>query len=623
MASKLKKAIGAVKDQTSISLAKVSNNTSTNLEVAVLKATTHDAVPIDDKYVNEILHLVSSNKIHAAACARAIGKRIGRTRNWVVALKSLMLVLRIFQDGDPYFPREVLHAMKRGAKILNLSSFRDDSNSSPWDFTSFIRTFALYLDERLECFLTGKLQRRYTPERSTSIYHRSKSRGALRPNDPVRDMKPAMLLDKMSSWQRLLDRAIATRPTGAAKTNHLVHISLYAIVQESFDLYKDISDGLTLVLDSFFHLQYQNCVVAFQTCIKAVKQFEELSAFYSLCKSLGVGRSSEYPSVQAISEELIEMLQEFLKDQSSFPSNAKPVTNRLMIGPAPPPNVRSRSSRHDSYGGQSSDFSPTTDGLSDRTSEFGSQGTSLEDLISATERWTGPAISIDLEAYPASQRDDAFGVNDTGSSRSLPVSSSIVDLMSLDDWTEQDEIDEQDHQQDQEGGTEKGNLESSDSKNWEIVLAETISSPLSDNNTNTFNAFTEQPPAAEENHSTAINGWDLVLFEAAPPQQPTTNVPLPSNNHYNPFLMDPIELPEASNQQSNISVPTFQATPTFSAQNPYNTPFPVQNENDPFACGAEFSGEQTFSSSTDQQNLLHEQQLWLQNQNKIIAKHWS
>ncbi|KAK6157312.1 hypothetical protein DH2020_011560 [Rehmannia glutinosa] len=600
MASKLKKAIGAVKDQTSISLAKVSNNTSTNLEVAVLKATTHDAVPIDDKYVNEILHLVSSNKIHAAACARAIGKRIGRTRNWVVALKSLMLVLRIFQDGDPYFPREVLHAMKRGDKILNLSSFRDDSNSSPWDFTSFIRTFALYLDltsrvlsDQESCSVDTRLndQLRFTTGARA---------GRVKANDPVRDMKPAMLLDKMSSWQRLLDRAIATRPTGAAKTNHLVHISLYAIVQESFDLYKDISDGLTLVLDSFFHLQYQNCVVAFQTCIKAVKQFEELSAFYSLCKSLGVGRSSEYPSVQAISEELIETLQEFLKDQSSFPSNAKPVTNRLMIGPAPPPNVRSRSSRHDSYGGQSSDFSPTTDGLSDRT-------------------WTGPAISIDL-GVPASQRDDAFGVNDTGSSRSLPVSSSIVDLMSLDDWTEQDEIDEQDHQQDQ---TEKGNLESSDSRNWEIVLAETISSPLSDNNTNTFNAFTEKPPAAEDNHSTAINGWDLVLFEAAPPQQPTPNVPLPSNNHYNPFLLDPIELPEVSNQQSVISVPTFQATPTFSAQNHYNTPFPVQNEDDPFACGAEFSGEQMLSSPTDQQNLLHEQQLWLQNQNKIIAKHWS
>ena len=94
---------------------------------------------------------------------RAIGRRNGRTKNWIVAAKSLVLVLRIFQDGDPYFPKEVLHAMKRGYKILNLSSFRDELTSTcHWDFTAFVRTFALYLDERLDCFLTGKLQRRRT-----------------------------------------------------------------------------------------------------------------------------------------------------------------------------------------------------------------------------------------------------------------------------------------------------------------------------------------------------------------------------------------------------------------------------------------------------------------------------
>ncbi|KAI3465608.1 hypothetical protein Pfo_022271 [Paulownia fortunei] len=554
MPSTLKRAIGAVKDQTSISLAKVSSNTSSNLEVAVLKATTHDDVPVDEKYVYEVLRLVSSNKFHAAACARTIGKRIGRTRNWIVALKSLMLVLRIFQDGDPYFPREVLHAMKRGAKILNLSSFRDDSNSSPWDFTSFVRTFALYLDERLECFLTGKLQRRYTHEVKESwIHQRTKSRSR-RPNEPVRDMKPAMLLDKISYWQRLLERAIATRPT----------------VQESFELYKDISDGLTLILDSFFHLQFQNCVSAFQACAKAAKQFKELSDFYSLCKSIGVGRSSEYPSVQTISEELIEALQEFLKDQSSFPSNSKP-TNRFSLLPPP------RSTR------EQSELSNTTDRLWEQTSELGSRCTSLEDLIKATETGTCPAISIDLEAYSAPRQDDAFRISDTGSTRSLPVSNSMVDLMSLWDWSEQEEKEQQEQKQ-------KGLMDSSASKNWELVLAETISSsassqPISDNNTNP-----EQAAVVEENHSTtaadgSTNGWELVLFEAAPPPQPYMQQTLPNN--------------------------------------PNQTTFTAQNENDPFAvpCSASFSSEPMLSSSMNQQNLLHEQQLWLRNQNKIIAKH--
>ncbi|KAK6120630.1 hypothetical protein DH2020_045625 [Rehmannia glutinosa] len=582
MPSKLQRAIGAVKDQTSIGLAKVSSNTYSNLEVAVLKATTHDDVPIDERYVTEVLHLVSSNKFHAAACARAIGKRIGRTRNWIVALKSLMLVLRIFQDGDPYFPREVLHAMKRGAKILNLSSFRDDSNSSPWDFTSFVRTFALYLDERLECFLTGKLQRRYKHEIKDSwIEHRTMSR-ARRPNDPVRDMKPAMLLDKISYWQRLLERAIATRPTGPAKANRLVHISLYAIVQESFDLYKDVSDGLTLILDSFFHLQFQNCVSAFQACAKAAKQFKELSNFYSLCKSIGVGRSSEYPSVQTISEELIEALQEFLKDQNSFASHAKP-TSRFAVHPPQP-----------STGNQPEPSNTTT--------ETPDQCTSLEDLINASETGTCPAISIDLEAYSASRQDDAFRISDTGSTRSLPVSNSMADLMSLWDWSEQEE---------------KEHVNSSDSKNWELVLCENItpssSTPL----------HVEQHTAADgaaENHrpiADASDGWELVLFEATPPAQPNVIMPT-TNNHYNPFLQDTFEV---SNSQHAVSMPTFHAVPAFSVQSSNPTSFAAQNyENDPFGVHS-FSSEPMLSSSVDQQNLVLEQQLWLRNQNKIIAKH--
>ncbi|KAK6918817.1 AP180 N-terminal homology (ANTH) domain [Dillenia turbinata] len=155
--ARLRKVIGAVKDQTSIGLAKVASNNS-KLEVAVLKAMSHDEAPIDE--VTEILSLVSSEKAYAASCAQAIAKRISQTRNWIAALKSLMLVLKILQDGYSYFPREVLHAMKRGAKILNMSSFRDDSNSNPWDYIAFIRTVALYFDEGLDCFLTRKLQRR-------------------------------------------------------------------------------------------------------------------------------------------------------------------------------------------------------------------------------------------------------------------------------------------------------------------------------------------------------------------------------------------------------------------------------------------------------------------------------
>ncbi|KAL9245005.1 hypothetical protein vseg_018715 [Gypsophila vaccaria] len=514
MPSKLKKAIAAVKDQTSISLAKVGGSDASNLEVAILRATTHDEMPVDERHVTEVLQYVSSNRAYAGSCARAIGRRIGRTKNWVVALKSLMLVLRIFQDGDPHFPKEVLHAMKRGYKILNLSSFRDESTRScPWDFTAFVRTFALYLDERLDCFLTGKLQRR------TSHHQFGKTRGYPKKNVPiVHDMKPSVLLDRISHWQRLLDRAIATRPTGAAKTNRLVQTCLYAIVQETFELYRDISDGLALLLDSFFHLQYTNCVSAFQTCVKASKQFEELCLFYDTCKTVGVGRTSEYPSVQTISSELVDTLQEFLKDQSSFPgTNGRTPGISTSLPPLSPKDSDSGSVRR-------LDMVDRDRSMSEYD---GSQCTSLADLISAD-----PGFSPDRYSDPGRenrpQNEEFFGRNDCVSVRSDPTDhrgiSSVMDLLSLDGPSPPPEI--------QNPGQEQG-FESDSNVGWELVLFETSNQT----STQPSNSFLDD--ITYNNNANEVDLFGGISVHSANNLALTTTLPL--ENHYtNPFLADTI-----------------------------------------------------------------------------------
>ncbi|XP_022769951.1 clathrin coat assembly protein AP180-like [Durio zibethinus] len=736
MPSKLKKAIEAVKDQTSISLAKVVNTNSSNLDVAVLKATTRDQVPIDERYVSEILQTISSNKLHAAICAHAIAKRIGKTKNWVVALKSLMLVLRIFQDGDPFFPIEVLHARNRGAKILNLSNFRDYSNSSPYDYTAFVRSFSFYLDERLDCFVTGKLQRRFTNKERQSSYprsHRVKQQ-------PVRDLKPPMLLDRISYWQRLLDRAIATKPTGAAKTNRLVLISLYDVVQESFDLYRDISDGLGLLLDGFFHLQYQSCVNAFQYCVKATKQFEELSSFYDFCKSLGVGRTSEYPSVQKISEELMETLQEFLKDQASFPSPGKsPSSNsaHLLLLPAP----------------SAKDPSETTE----RESQAGSRCTSLEDLMSQTEpaETLSPSFLVghfsELSEKRCHEQEDMYNVTETGSNHSLPIDQGTnvtIDFVSFDDWPTVDktqrqqnsaisnstkgekgcwELDlleataqpvevsqnlandhsffdnwlQQDHKKEQASQIEgnghsyindwlqenqqheqaahnvaKGHL-FFDGWLQEDKKLEPASQIVANNGHSYFDDWLQEDKKEpeEEQHSASNwsngskEGWEIVSVEAATqPAQASQHLaygiepsmanylfdqrPILPPRQYNPFLEDETDISASIATTTNDNAafpdnfsmaPTFQATPAFFAQSPNEMATPTfhaiptsisqdpkgttaafkDDDYDPFGQWPTMKAKNNVSpdGSVDQQNVLLQQELWLQNQDKIMARH--
>ncbi|XP_010252552.1 PREDICTED: clathrin coat assembly protein AP180-like [Nelumbo nucifera] len=590
MPSKIRKAIGVMKDHTSLSLAKVSYNNSYNLDIAVLKATTHEEVPVEERYVNEVVMLTSTSDLHAAGCVQAIAKRIGRTRNWVVAVKSLTLVLRIFQEGDPHFPREVLHAMKRGSKILNLSSFRDGSYSSPMDYSAFVRTFALYLDERLDCFLTGKFHRRAANK------HRDQHNRSRRLHDPISNMMPPVLIDNISCWQRLLDRVIATRPTGAAKHNRLVHIALHSVVRESFDLYRDISDSLALLLDRFFHLKYQVCVDAFQTCIRASKQFKELSDFYDLCKSIGVGRTSEYPSVQKVSDELIDTLREFLKDHASFrrPPN--------MLLPASTVVNTSNCER----------LLPEASRLSDgETSEHPARVSEERSLETEDEKsvtnigGSSPCSSVSTDQEQSeiqSQLEDLTGMNEWGTS-SCPSPSvvsvgqrslgSSLDLVRL--------FDDQPRQEEGQRRSVSGSV-AAEREGWELVLAETA------------NDISSNPVQSSKNEP---------LFNSDRLSDQCSFLQQKSHNN-NPFLQDmgyeittQAIIPPIADVLS--SFPTFQVPPTSCAQGPSGTDttatatatVPSQIQNDPFASCNPMANVGNLSDGDGSMN-QHHQQLWLQ-----------
>ncbi|RRT52431.1 hypothetical protein B296_00019347 [Ensete ventricosum] len=216
MPSVFRQAIGAIKDQTSISLAKFSTNSS-NLEVAILKATSHDEVPIDERHLADVLLLSASSPSSAATCLQILSRRISRTSNWVVALKSLVVVFRLLCNGGSQFIHEALAAGDSSPRLLDLSAFRDHSAaSSPWDYSAFVRTFAVYLDARLESALLGKLS--------------NLGRRPFMPADVFANMRSPLILGHIEHWQRLLDRAVGTRPTGPAKTNRLVQIALYLVV---------------------------------------------------------------------------------------------------------------------------------------------------------------------------------------------------------------------------------------------------------------------------------------------------------------------------------------------------------------------------------------------------------
>ncbi|KAF9681240.1 hypothetical protein SADUNF_Sadunf06G0204900 [Salix dunnii] len=340
----IRKAIGTVKDQTSISIAKVASNMAPELEVAIVKATSHDDEPPNQKYIQEILSMTSHSRGYVNACVTLVSRRLGKTRDWIVALKTLMVIHRLLDEGDPLFQEEILHATRKGTRLLNMSDFRDEAHSSSWDHSAFIKTFAMYLDQRLEFILSPQQQRGYEysdqyngeynrgesgygmPRRTRSYGDMNELGGKEGREDkktvtPLREMKPERIFGKMGHLQRLLDRFLSCRPTGMAKNNRMILIALYPVVKESFQLYAEICEVLAVLLDKFFDMEYPDCVKAFDAYASAAKQIDELVAFYNWCKDTGVARSSEYPEVQRITGKLLETLEEFLRDRSKRPKS--------------------------------------------------------------------------------------------------------------------------------------------------------------------------------------------------------------------------------------------------------------------------------------------------------------
>lgn len=335
--SKLKKAIGAVKDRTSISLAKVgSSNTLSDLEVAILKATRHEEHPAEEKHIREILSLTTYSRAYISACVSFISRRLNKTKNWTVALKTLMLVHRILAEGDPAYEQEIFFSTRRGTRLLNMTDFRDTSHSNSWDYSAFVRTYALYLDERLEFKMLGRRGKRSMFGIDEEPYQDQDQPGsAPAKSTPVRDMKIEHIFSRIQHLQQLLERFLACRPTGSAKSNRVVIVALYQIVKESFQIYYDITEILGILIDRFMELQVSDSVKVYEIFCRVLKQFDELDVFYGWCKTAGIARSSEYPEVERITPKKLELMDEFIRDKSALAQNKRPVSLELKNEPEP------------------------------------------------------------------------------------------------------------------------------------------------------------------------------------------------------------------------------------------------------------------------------------------------
>ncbi|VAI44656.1 unnamed protein product [Triticum turgidum subsp. durum] len=216
-----RKAYGALKDSTRVGLAKVHSDFK-DLDIAIVKATNHVECPPKERHVRKIFLATSMTRPRAdvAYCIYALSRRLSKTKNWTVALKTLIVIHRLLREGDPTFKEEFLaHSHKRN--LLHMANFKDGSSPLAWDCSAWVRTYALFLEERLECFRNLKY-----------------------------DIETERLMrSPQHSAKQLLFRLMGCQPEGLACSNYLIQYALALALEESFKTYCAINDRIINLVD--------------------------------------------------------------------------------------------------------------------------------------------------------------------------------------------------------------------------------------------------------------------------------------------------------------------------------------------------------------------------------------
>ncbi|KAL3651430.1 hypothetical protein CASFOL_004432 [Castilleja foliolosa] len=156
-----------------------------------------------------------------------------------VALKTLIVIHRAFREVDPTFQEEIINYGRSRSHMLNLAHFKDDSSPNAWDYSAWVRAYALFLEERLECFRRTK------------------------------DLDTKELLEHLPALQQLMYRVLGCQPQGAATHNFIIQLALSMVASESIKIYNVISDGCVNLVDKFFEMQKHDALKALDIYRKA------------------------------------------------------------------------------------------------------------------------------------------------------------------------------------------------------------------------------------------------------------------------------------------------------------------------------------------------------------------
>jgi hypothetical protein len=317
--NKLRRVMRLLKDQTAAGIAMGAGP----LQVAVVRATSHEECLPEEKYVEEIIATASMSRSKVAFCTRALLGRLSKTQDWAVALKSLIVIHRAILDGGFLFQDQLcFSSSKVGRNFLEYVWFADsDLNLSPsfdLELNSWVRRYARYLDERLIC---SRVVKSHFDSRWSSVPT----------SENVCYMATEQLLEELGFLQSLLEEGCHCEVGGyGTTTNSVIQGALILVAADSYKLQQEIGFRVWEMLDRLDILQLPHALQLLEICKKAAvggHQTHMLLKFLDHCRKL-VSLLSDLPMPHSsgfVSESDVKKVEETVKMLS--PSSSSPAQN--------------------------------------------------------------------------------------------------------------------------------------------------------------------------------------------------------------------------------------------------------------------------------------------------------
>ncbi|XVF17322.1 hypothetical protein REPUB_Repub10bG0110400 [Reevesia pubescens] len=218
--------IGIIKDKASQGKAAlVSNPKTLSLHLALLRATTHDPfTPPDPRHLEALISFGHSSRATAATAIEALMDRLQTTHDASVAIKCLITVHHIIKRGSFILQDQLsVYPSTGGRNYLKLSNFRDNTTSLTWELSSWVRWYALYLENLLS---TSRVLGFFLCSTSSSVDKDKEE-------EKVSSLINIELLQEINSLGNLLEQ-ISRRPDSLHANGNILVDEVLGLVGEDY-----------------------------------------------------------------------------------------------------------------------------------------------------------------------------------------------------------------------------------------------------------------------------------------------------------------------------------------------------------------------------------------------------